>query len=74
MGRCIILLKFSGVPEDDAGPYERRLQQCLVETCFGGKQMEAFRVGSSERGQPWKEGCFSECDVYSEVANFVQTP
>lgn len=49
MGRCIILLKFSGVPEDDIGPYERRLQQCLVETCFGGKQMEAFRVGNSER-------------------------
>ena len=69
MGRCIILLKFSGVPEDDTGPYERRLQQCLVETCSGGKQMEAFRVGISERGQPWKEGCFSECDVYSEVAN-----
>lgn len=56
--------------EDDIGPYERRLQQCLVETYFSGKQMEAFRVGNSQEGQPWGEGgCFSECDVCPEVAN-----
>lgn len=33
--------------------------------------MEAFRVGNSERASLGREGCVSECDVYSGVANYL---
>lgn len=63
---AIILLKFSGVPEDDTGLVREDPQLCLEEVCLGGEHMEAFRVGHSER-----EDSVSGCDICSGVANYL---